>query len=44
MTKATRTSTNDVGLMRRLERALVVRSIREQFPHSLMVTAEGPEA
>ena len=44
MTKATQTFTNDVGLTGRLALALVVRSIREQFPDSLMVTAERPEA
>jgi hypothetical protein len=44
MTKATQTFTNDVGPVGRLARALVVRSIREQFPDSLMVTAERPKA
>ena len=44
MTKAMRTFTNDVGLMGRLARTLVARSIREQFAHALIVTAERPEA
>jgi len=44
MTKAMRTFTNDVGLIGRLARTLVVRSIREEFAHSLMVTAERPKA
>jgi len=44
MTEAMWTFTNDVGLMGRLARTLVARSIREQFAHALIVTAERPEA
>ena len=44
MTKATQTFTNGVGLVGRLARTLVARSIREQFAHAIIVTAERPEA
>ena len=44
MTKAMRTFINVAGPMGRLARTLVVRSIREQFAHALIVTAERPEA